>query len=176
MTLAVSLPLALVLRGMIAQHLGDSLAADAAADGVNYEWMQEFGDQASGVGVTLRPTIIGFGAVLDNLSAFLDNTPRPLVISGVAFAYIALWIFAAGGIIHRFARDRATGSHGFFSAAGVYFGRFLRLGVVQLAVYGLLFQAVHPYLFGPIYSKLTRDMTVERDAFFVRVAFYLVFG
>jgi len=85
-TLAVSLPLALVMRGMIAQHLGDSLAADSAANGVNYEWMQEFGDQATGVGVTLKPTIIGFGAVLDNVSGFLDNTPRPLVISGLAFA------------------------------------------------------------------------------------------
>ncbi len=175
-TLAVSLPLALVLRGMIAQHLGDSLAADSAASGVNYEWMQEFSDQATGVGVTFKPTIIGFGAVLDNLSGFLDNTPRPLVISGLAFAYIALWTFAAGGIIDRFARDRVTGPHGFFSAAGVYFGRFLRLGIIQLIVYGLLFQALHPYLFDRLYPRLTRDLTVERDAFFVRVGFYLVFG
>jgi hypothetical protein len=176
MTLAVSLPLALVLRGMIAQHLGDSLAADSAASGVNYEWMQEFGDQATGLGVTFKPTIIGFGAVLDNLSAFLDNTPRPLVIIGVAFAYIALWTFAAGGIIDRFARDRATGPHGFFSAAGVYFGRFLRLGIIQLIVYGILFQTLHPYLFDQLYPRLTRDLTVERDAFFVRVGFYVVFG
>jgi hypothetical protein len=138
--------------------------------------MQEFGDQATGVGVTLKPTIIGFGAVLDNLSGFLDNTPRPLVISGLAFAYIALWTFAAGGIIDRFARDRATGPHGFFSAAGVYFGRFLRLGIVQLIVYGLLFQTLHPYLFEQLYPRLTRDFTVERDAFLVRVAFYVVFG
>src|SRR5262249_47127707 len=92
------------------------------------------------------------------------------------FAYIALWTFAAGGIIDRYARDRTTGPHGFFSAAGVYFGRFLRLGIIQLAVYGLLFQVVHPYLFGSLYARLTRDLTVERDAFFVRVAFYLVFG
>src|SRR5262245_25801620 len=165
MTLLVSLPLALVMRGMIAQHLGDSLAADTAASGVNYEWMQEFGDQASGVGVALKPTIIGFGAVLVNLSGFLDNTPRPLVIRRLAFAYFAPWTLAAGGITARYARDRAPGPHGFFSAAGVYFGRFLRLGIIQLAVYGLLFQAVHPYLFGQVYARITRDMTVERDAF-----------
>lgn len=176
MTLIVSLPLALVLRGRIAQHLGDSVAADAAASGVNYEWMQEFADQASGVGVTFTPTIVGFGAVLDNLSAFLDNTPRPLAIVAAAGAYIALWIFLAGGIIDRYARDRVTGAHGFFSASGVYFLRFLRLAIVQLAVYGLLFQWLHPYLFDRLFPRLTRDMTVERDAFLVRVALYLVFG
>ena len=35
---------------MLAQHLGASLAADTAASGVNYDWMQEFSDQASGLG------------------------------------------------------------------------------------------------------------------------------
>ena len=44
--------------------------------GVNYEWWQEFSDQAAGLGITFRPTIIGFGAVLDNLSGFLDNQHR----------------------------------------------------------------------------------------------------
>src|SRR5580693_4657687 len=88
LTLLVSLPLAAALRGMLAQHLGSSLAADSAASGVNYDWMQEFGDQATGLGVTFKPTIIGFGAVLDNLSGFLDNTHRPVVVVGAAAAYI----------------------------------------------------------------------------------------
>ena len=46
LTLLVSVPLALALRGMLAQHLGASMAADTAASGVNYDWMQEFSDQA----------------------------------------------------------------------------------------------------------------------------------
>ena len=92
---------------MLAQHLGASLAADTAASGVNYDWMQEFSEQASGLGTTFKPTIIGFGAVLDNLSAFLDDTPRPVVIVGAASVYVVLWIFVAGGIIDRYARDRA---------------------------------------------------------------------
>jgi hypothetical protein len=176
MTILASLPLALVLRGMIAQHLGDSLAADTATTGVNYDWMQEFADQATGVGVTFKPTIIGFGAVLDNLSAFLDNTPRPVVVVAAASAYVALWIFVAGGIIDRYARDRATGAHGFFAAAGVFFFRFLRLAAVQWIVYALLFGALHPWLFDRLFPRLTRDVTVERTAFFVRVALYLAFG
>jgi hypothetical protein len=176
MTVLVGLPPALALRGEISAHLGSSLAADSAANGVNYEWMQEFADQATGVGATLRPTILGFAAVLDNLSAFLDATPRPILIVATGVAYVALWLFVAGGILDRYARDRATGVLGFFSASGVFFFRFLRLGIPMLAAYGVLFGVAHPWLFDRLYPLLTRDVTVERTAFLIRVALYLVFG
>jgi hypothetical protein len=176
LTLLVSAPLAVAMRGLLAQHLGDSLIADSAASGVNYDWMQEFADQATGLGVTFKPTIIGFGAVLDNLSAFLDNTARPIVIVGAASIYILGWLFLAGGILDRLARDRATRAHGFFSACGVFFFRFLRLAVVQWIAYAVLFGALHPWLFGRVYPRLIHEVTVERTAFFVRVALYVVFG
>ena len=176
LTLLVSLPLALTLRGMLAQHLGASLAADTAATGVNYDWMQEFSEQASGLGTTFKPTIIGFGAVLDNASAFLDNTPRPIAIVGAIAVYLVLWIFVAGGIIDRYARNRATRAFGFFAGAGEFFFRFLRLAVVQGMVYAALFGTLHPWLFDTLYPRLTRDMTVERTAFAVRAGLYLVFG
>jgi hypothetical protein len=176
MTTLVGLPLALVLRGEISRHLGASLASESAANGVNYEWMQEFADQATGLGTTLRPTILGFGAVLDNLSAFLDNTDRPLVIVAAAGVYIVLWLFVAGGIIDRYARDRATGVHGFFSASGVFFFRFLRLALVMFAVYGLLFGYLHPWLFDKMYPRFIREVDIEQTAFVVRAGLYLVFG
>lgn len=176
MTVCLALPLTLVLRGMLADHLGGSLAAETAASGVNYDWMQEFADQASGIGVTFKPTIVGFGAVLDNLSAFLDDTAQPLVIVAAASAYVALWIFVAGGVIDRYARGHPTGLHGFFAASGVFFVRFLRLAVVQWAVYAALFGWLHPYLFGNLFPLLTRETTVERNAFFLRVGLYFVFG
>jgi len=176
LTLLVSLPLGVVMRGMIARHLGRSQAAETAASGVNYDWMQEFAEQASGVGVTFKPTIIGFGAVLDNLSAFLDNTPRPTVIVAAASAYIVLWILLAGGIIDRYARDRATHAYGFFASSGVFFFRFLRLAAVQWIVYAVLFGSIHPLLFERLYPRLIHEMSVERTAFFTRVALYLVFG
>jgi hypothetical protein len=176
LTLLVSLPLAAVLRGMLAQHLGRSLAADTAASGVNYDWMQEFSDQAAGLGVTFKPTIIGFGAVLDNLSAFMDNVHRPAVIVGAASLYILLWIFVAGGIIDRYARDRATHAYGFFASSGVFFFRFLRLAVVQWIVYAFLFGSMHPWLFDRLYPRMIHDTSVERTAFLARVALYLVFG
>jgi len=176
LTLLVSVPLAVALRGMLVQHLGRSLAADTAAAGVNYDWMQEFGAQATGLGVTFKPTIIGFAAVLDNLSAFMDATSRPAVIVGAAGVYAIAWIFLAGGIIDRYARDRATRAHGFFGASGVFFFRFLRLAAVQAIVYGFLFGAMHPWLFDRLYPRMIHEVSVERTAFFTRLALYVVFG
>ena len=46
-TVVAALPLALVLRGDIEAHLGRSLAADQAVDGVNWHWWQEFTSQAA---------------------------------------------------------------------------------------------------------------------------------
>jgi hypothetical protein len=176
MTLLVALPLTLALRDTIARHLGSSLAADRAASGVDYDWMQEFGEVATGSAATFRPTILGFGAVLDNLSAFLDDTTRPVAILAFAAAYILLWIFLAGGIIDRYARDRATRSNGFFAACGIYSIRFARLAAVQLIVYAVVFGALHPLLFDRLYPALIRDLTVERTAFFIRVGLYAAFG
>ena len=174
--LLVSVPLALALRGLLAQHLGSSLAAETAATGVNYDWMQEFSAQASGLGTTFTPTIIGFGAVLDNLSGFIDNTRRPIVILGAAAVYIVLWIFVAGGIVDRLARNRPTHAAGFFAAAGGFFFRFLRLAAVQWVVYALLFGVLHPWLFDTLYPRMTREIAVERTAFAIRAGLYLVFG
>jgi hypothetical protein len=176
LTLLVSVPMAVAMRGMLAQHLGSSAAGDAAASGANYDWMQEFADQASGLGVTFKPTIIGFGAVLDNLSAFIDNTTRPIVIVGAASVYIVFWIFLAGGILDRYARDRATRTVGFFASCGAFFFRFLRLGAIQWMVYALLFGVMHPWLFDRLYPRITHEVTVERTAFLARLALYLVFG
>jgi len=176
LTLLVSVPMAAAMRGMLAQHLGASLAGDTAASGVNYDWMQEFSDQAAGLGVTFRPAIVGFGAVVDNLSAFIDNTERPIVIVGAATVYIVLWIFVAGGIIDRYARDRATRTVGFFASSGVFFFRFLRLAAAQWIVYAVLFGSLHAQLFNRLYPDLVHEVTVERTAFAVRLALYLVFG
>jgi hypothetical protein len=176
LTVLVSLPLAAAMRDRLATSLGSSLAADEAASGVNYDWMQEFMSDATGLAATFKPAVIGFGAVLDNLSAFLDNDRQPVVIVGAAAVYIAAWLFLAGGIIDRYARDRRTYAHGFFAASGVFFLRFLRLSIAMALAYALLFGVFHPWLFGRVFPRLTRELTVERTAFVIRVGLYGVFG
>jgi hypothetical protein len=175
-TFLLALPLGLVLRAMIGESLGASLAADTAASGVNADWWSTFSSQASGLGVTFTPRIIGFGAVLSNISAVLDARPHATVILGAAAVYLLAWTFLAGGILDRYARNRPIRTAAFFSACGVYFFRFLRLAVFAGLGYLLLFGPVHDWLFEAFFPWATREWTVERNAFFLRTALYAVFG
>ena len=190
-TLAAALPLAVTLRGAIEAHLGRSLVADAAADGVNYDWWQEFSSQAAGqgntalgatalgttgLGSTFSPSIIGFAATLDNISSVLDAQREASPVAAALAAYLLVWTFLSGGILDRYARQRPTRAHGFFAASGVFFWRFLRLALVAGTAYWFLFAYVHVWLFDDLYDWLTRDLAVERVAFVWRVALHAVFG
>jgi hypothetical protein len=175
-TLLVSLPLAYALETMIAAHLGSSLAAEPLATGTNYDWWQEFSAQATGLGTTFLPTISGFAAVLNNLSRFMDRAPLAATIVGVTTAWVVLWSFLSGGVIDRFARARRTRSQGFFAACGTHVWRLFRLGLIAAIVYAILFGFVHRWIFSDAYPWLTRDMTVERTGFMVRLTGYVIFG
>ena len=166
-TLLVALPLSLALRGMLEAHLGPSLAADAV--GGRHELRLVAGVLGAGVGPRARPScpsIIGFGAVLDNLSALLDNLPlaaddrrrRPRV---------------AGGLVvpeRRHPRSLARGR------------RDPRARLLRRLRHALLAvppardcspgwstascsRYVHGWMFDGAYDRLTRDLTVERTAF-----------
>lgn len=176
MTFLLALPLAIAMRDTLASHLGDSLAADTAAAGVNYDWWQEFTAQATGLGTTFTPSVIGFATVLDNISGVLDGRPRVAPIVWALALYLTGWAFLSGGILDRYARQRPTGTSGFFGACGVYFFRFVRLGAIAGVIYWWLFAYLHPWLLDEQFINLTRNMSVERTAFFVRLAFYAFFG
>lgn len=175
-TILVALPFAVILHGMISDHLGDSLAAADAASGVNYDWWNEFLAQTSGLGTSFVPAIIGFAAVLKNLSAMADAESMPAAVAVAVAAQILLSVFLAGGVLDRLARDRTVGPAGFFSACGVYFWRFLRLGLAAGAAYWALFARLHPWLFDTVYPALTREVAVERTAFLYRVGLYALFA
>jgi hypothetical protein len=176
MTFLLALPLAMTLRDMLAAHVGNSLAAETAATGVNYDWWQEFSAQATGLGTTFTPSVIGFAMVLDNVSSVLDARGSIVPIGAAVALYLAGWAFLSGGILDRYARQRPLGIFGFFGASGVYFFRFLRLAVMAGLVYWWLFAYIHPWLFEEQFVNLTRGMSVERTAILVRVSFYLLFG
>ena len=156
--------------------MAPSLAAQAAADGVNYDWWNEFLAQTSGVGVSFVPAILGFAAVMKNLSTVADTTALPTVIAIAVAAHMLVSLFLVGGVLDRLARDRAIGAGAFFSACGVYFVRFFRLAIIATAVYWVLFVPYHEWLFDALYPALIADVTVERTAFFYRVGLYAVFA
>lgn len=176
MTFLLALPLAYTMRGMLETHLGRSTTAARVADGIDYDWWQEFTSQTSGLGTTFTPAIIGFAATLDNVSSVLDGQPELAPIVAALATWLAAWTFVSGGILDRYARQRRTRAHGFFAAGGVYGFRFLRLAAIAGLVYWFLFAYVHHWFFTEWYVTLTRDMDTERRAFAVRLAFYAVFG
>ena len=176
-TLFAALPLATVVGSAMYQHLGSSLAANDAADSVNYDWWQEFRSQGGvlTLNATFTPSVIGFATTLDSTSRLLDRDP---LVPGVAFAvavYLLVWLFLQGGILDRFARGRRSGAFEFFGASGVLFFRFVRLGIVAGFVYWFLFTYVHTWLFDRWLQNVTRDLSVERTAFSWRLLMYAIF-
>jgi hypothetical protein len=175
-TVAAAWPLAMSLRGMIRAHLGNSLAAGPAASGVNFDWWNEFLAQAGGAGQTFVPAILGFAAVLQNVSALADAEGMPAGVSSAVAAYLAISVFLTGGVLDRLARDRRVGTYAFFAACGTYFFRLLRLTLLAGLVYAALFTVLHPWLFDTVFTSLTRDVTVERTAILYRALLYGAFA
>jgi hypothetical protein len=175
-TFLLAVPLALTLRSALQAHLGASLASETMSSGVNYDWWQEFTSQAAGLSTTFTPTIIGFASTLDSVSSVLDGPREIAPIAGAIGLYLVAWTLLIGGIIDRYARQRATRAYGFFAASGVHFFRLLRLALVSSVVYWWLFAFVHQWLFLEWLADRTRIMSVERDVFFWRVVLYLGFG
>jgi hypothetical protein len=172
----VALPFALAVRDQIASQLGASLTAGAIADGVNNDWWSEFTAQAAGLGATFTPSIIGFASTLDTLSRVVDARYPPMTLMWLLGVYLALWTFLSGGILDRYARQRPTRAHGFFSACGRLWFRLARLSAVAALVYWLLFNYLHPWMFADVLRDTTRNLGIERSVFLWRLAFYAIFG
>lgn len=178
-TTAVAAPFAVALRGLIAADLGASLEAESAAAGVNHDWMQEFGGRAGQAGAlasTFTPAIIGGAAVAENLGRLMDNARPPMFLLFAGVLYLAVWTFLSGGIIDRYARDRALRPAAFLWASSVYFLRFLRLGLVALVAYGLIFGWFYPLLLNRLFQSWTSDLDNERTVVAIRAAVYLLLG
>ena len=176
-TLLAAAPLAAAIGFGISEHLGSSLIANDVADSVSYDWWQEFASQGSllTLASTFTPSILGFATTLDSVSGLLDKRPIVPAIALALCLYLLVWVFLQGGILDRYARGRRIGAHGFFAASGIFFLRFLRLGVAAGTAYWFLFAYVHEWLFAKWYVNITRDIPVERTAFYWRLLMYAIF-
>ena len=119
------------------------------------------------------PAILGFAAVMKNLSTVADATAMPTVIAIAVAMYLLVSLFLAGGVIDRLARDRDVGAGAFFSGCGVYFVRFIRLGVIARRRTGCS-SRLHAWLFDAVYPALTRtSRSSAPHSSFVSVLRYL---
>ena len=175
-TFIAALPFGLVLGERLRTALAHQPAIDLKAEEIDPEWWMEFRAHARGLEATFTPTVLGFAAPLDNLSALLDASPRPLVLAGPVLLYGVLWAFLLGGVLERFNQGGGIGLRGFCAAGLRRWPRFLLIGIAAGSMSWLLFLTVHAWLFGPVYEWLAANASSERNAFFWRVALYLAFG
>jgi hypothetical protein len=54
---------------------------------------------------------------------------------GMPLNWFIVWSFLAGGVLDRYARNRATRGRGFFGACGAHFPAMLRLGIAEWLVW-----------------------------------------
>ncbi len=143
--LAVNLVFSLVLAVPVYRSLkgsfGNSLVGDRMAEGFDYLWWEEYRDQARGLEKTFTPSIIGKGAVLNNLEGLarfqvFDSPPE---LTAFLALYILLHTFLAGGILTVFKQGGPRFTMGeFFSGAGAHFVRFAGLAFFSWGIFLLV--------------------------------------
>lgn len=162
------------MQDAIASHLDSSMSAARVADGVDFDWLQEFRDSGA-FQRSLRLDVVGGAAVVSNTSALLDGQQRPTVVllTGALFV-LMLWLVTPG-CIHRLAAGASIGRERFFATCGRLLLPLLRLNVGAALVYAALFGSLRPWLLDDMFDQVTRDLTVERTAFFIRLGGYALF-
>ena len=143
---------------------------------IDAEWWMEFRAHARGLDLTFTPTVIGFAAPLDNLSALLDGSARPLALAGPVAVAVGVWAVLWGGLLSRFGRRRGTGLLAFVAAGFRHAPRLAAISIGAAVVNLLLYLTVHAALFGWLYERLAAHAPTERDAFLIRLGAYALFG
>ena len=175
-TMLSALPFGLVLGAELRTALANRQPVYLGTAEIDAEWWLEFREHAEGLAATFTPAIIGFAAPLDNLSAVLDGSPRPLALLVPVIVAGLLWAWLWGGVIERFDAGRGLGARAFWNAGWRHAPVFAAISVVAAAMHVALYLTVHAVLFGPVYEWLSAAVATERAAFLWRVALYAVFG
>ena len=96
--LTFSMILAVPMYHSLRDSFGNSLVGKRMAEGFDYLWWEEYRDDAQGLEKTFTPSIIGKGAILNNLEGLVQlrvlELPPGILIFGLI--YIILHTFLAG--------------------------------------------------------------------------------
>jgi hypothetical protein len=157
-------PAAWIVRDALVHALGDSVIAHAMATGFDLQWYREMAADAEGLLDELTPSVIGFAAVLRNASDLVGGEMG----KGSSALLLVVWFVVgtalSGGILDRYARQRALHVPGFLAACGRTAFRLLRLNLLVLLVIAVTLSAGH-LVAEPALAALTRDQTSERAVF-----------
>jgi hypothetical protein len=171
-----SLILAVPMYHSLRESFGNSLVGERMAQGFDYLWWEEFRDQAEGLEKTFTPSIIGKGAILNNLEGLIQlrvfELPPIVLVFGIL--YIILHTFLAGGILYIFQKpDRRFSLKNFFKGAGNYFFRFFLLMLISWAFFLLIGQVVKGGL-DSILDSVRETAFSEIAPFYLGLAFSAV--
>ncbi len=173
----INLFIAFILGGLVAgaieDSVGSSLAGENLRTGFDDFWYDSFRTEASGLASTFEPGVVGIGAILKGLDAFLRGEPSGgyEVIFGVGIFFMIMWTFFSGGFISIYARTEERPA--FLQQAARFFPRFLILFIMAAILYSLLFGFVMGWL-SDIVNAMTRETIDERFAFVLTVIKYLI--
>jgi hypothetical protein len=153
----VALPAAVAMTSNLDDSFGGSLTADRMAGGFHMAWWWEHEAQADAFEKTFRPSIVGVGAMLDNLESWLTGElfARAAVLVALGLVYVLVWSFLLGGVLARF----NGGDERMLAAGGRYFFRFARLAILSAALYWLVYRLNRRLYVWVIES--TREATAE---------------
>ena len=175
-TVLSAVPFGLVLGSQLREALANRQPVYLGTAEIDAEWWLEFREHAEGLAATFTPAIIGFAAPLDNLSAVLDGSPRPLVLLGPMLVSGLIWAWLWGGLLARFHAGRRLGPRSFWQAGWRHAATFAAISLGAAAAHHALYLTVHAVLFGPVFDWLSSAVATERAAFLWRVVLYVLFG
>ncbi len=170
------LPFGLVLGSQLRVALANRQPVYLGTAEIDAEWWVAFREQADGLAATFTPAILGAAAPLDNLSAMLDGTARPIAILGPVVLAALVWAWLWGGLLERFRAQRRIGVGAFWEAGWQHVWTFAAISLAAAVVHLILYFTVHALLFGPVFGWLASVADTERAAFLWRIALYAVFG
>jgi hypothetical protein len=173
---AFSLVLAVPIYHSLQESFGSSLVGERMAKGFDYLWWQEFRDEARGLDSTFRPSVIGKGALLDNLQYLVQmrflELPSSILILGAI--YLIFHTFLAGGILSVLRPENPRFTLGvFFQEAGTYFFRFFLLMLLSWALF-LIIGLVYSLVFLPVMARVTENAISEVGPFGLGILFSVI--
>jgi hypothetical protein len=183
--LVVAVPLSLELEGALANRG----ASSTMLYDFDFDWWSQWSAEHQGPEASLAPDLLGTGFALKNLDLLLrgwlpaglfargeGQPPVDPLILGLGLGYLVLQAFLTGGLISVFRRPRGGWTvRGLVHGSGFYFGRMLRLGLLGLGAFWLVFALNAP--FARWVDRLGREAVSERTALlltFGRYALLLV--
>jgi hypothetical protein len=175
-TMLAAVPFGAVMSTRLQSALANQPPVTLGSEEIDADWWLEFRRHAEGLEATFTPTVIGFAAPLDNLSALLDGTPRPWALALPVVIAIVVWAFLWGALIQRFRDGGQRGTRAFLAAGTRWLLPFMAISAAAALAQALLYVTLHALLFGPVFTALAALTESERNAFFIRVLLYGVFG